>query len=143
MEEIVRQGTIYGPILCGVTTDKVNSCNKKVITHYNTETEIETMTYVDDICGVGSKGNVEQIIDNCIELEMKKKMTFSTEKSQYMIMKFGKKEPELINKNVAKGKIERIPLYKYLGDYITEDGKKSIHIREKERKNKLHDIYDN
>ena len=32
------------------------------------------MTYVDDICGVGSKGNVEQIIDNnCIELEMKKR----------------------------------------------------------------------
>ena len=38
---------------------------------------------LDDIRGVGSKENVEQIIDNCIELEMKKKMTFSTEKSQY------------------------------------------------------------
>ena len=112
LEEIVRQGTIYGPILCGVTTDKVNSCNKKVITYYNTQTEIETMTYVDDICGVGSKENVEQIIDNCIEMEMKKKIIFSTEKSQYMIMKFGKKEPELINKNVAKGKIERTPIYK-------------------------------
>ena len=37
--------------------------------------------YVDDICGVGSKENVEQIIDNCIEMEMKKKMTFSTEKA--------------------------------------------------------------
>ena len=134
MEEIVRQGTIYGPILCGVTTDKVNSCNKKVITYYNTETELETMTYVDDICGVGSKENVEQIIDNCIELEMKKKMTFSTEKSQYMIMKFGKKEPELINKNVAKGEIEATPLYKYLGDYITEDGKNQFMMEKRKEK---------
>ena len=49
-------------------------------------------------------------------------------------MKFGKKEPELINKNVAKGKIERTPLYKYLGYYITEDGKNQFMIEKRKEK---------
>ena len=43
------QGTIWGPVLCAVATEKVNEMGAKANTEYGT-VEIEPMVFVDDIC---------------------------------------------------------------------------------------------
>ena len=56
--EIVRQGTILGPKLCTVNTDKVNKTGKKCITYIGPRIKTETLVYVDDIQNASS--NVKQ-----------------------------------------------------------------------------------
>ena len=41
LQEIVRQGTIYGPKICGTSTDKINKIGKKSVTMYSPNIEIE------------------------------------------------------------------------------------------------------
>ena len=54
-----------------------------------TNIEIKTLTYVDDICGIGSRENIKQVIGNCRVMEENKKITFNTDKSHYLRMTFG------------------------------------------------------
>ena len=71
VSEIVRQGTIYGPILCGISTDKVNPTSNHVSIRYGQELEIEPMIYVsDDMISTGDKQTIIDTIRNCRQLEL-------------------------------------------------------------------------
>ncbi len=48
-EEVVRQGTISGPKLCSINTDKVNSIGMKCIATIGPNLKCEVLIYVDDI----------------------------------------------------------------------------------------------
>ena len=63
LTEAVRQGTIYGPILCSITTDKINKIGGQSFESMGRNIEIKTFTYVDDICGIGSWENIKQVIE--------------------------------------------------------------------------------
>jgi hypothetical protein len=122
VKSIVRQGTIYGPVLCSVSTDKVNKIGRKQEIKYG-DVILEPMTYVDDILAAGDIEMVIGTIDNCRKLERMKKMTFNNQKSQYQILNFStNKTPEEIKEKVKKGEIKRTHIYKYLGEIITENG---------------------
>ena len=54
---IVRQGTIPGPKLCNVNTDKINTIGRKCYTYIGPRVRIETLTYVDDIQNGSSNTN--------------------------------------------------------------------------------------
>jgi hypothetical protein len=122
VKEIVKQGSIYGPVLCGISTDKINKIGKYVAIKYENQVDIEPMIYVDDIIAVGNKETIEETIRNCRELEIRKKMTFNNEKSNYQILKFSNQKAEEIKEKVKKGTISRTKTYKYLGDIINEAG---------------------
>ena len=92
LKDIVRQGTIYGPKICGITTDKVNNIGEKTVTVYNTNVDVESLIYVDDIMGAGSKNMVEGVVRNLRQMETLKKFTFNTKKTKYMIIKTNKKQ---------------------------------------------------
>lgn len=62
-EEIVRQRTICGPILCSVSTYKVNKMAEKAIYDYGS-VEVEPIILVDDICGVGDIKTIEKTIES-------------------------------------------------------------------------------
>ena len=47
--EIVKQGTLSGPVLCNINTDKVNQVGHKSITTIGPNIRIEALIYVDDI----------------------------------------------------------------------------------------------
>ena len=134
VSEIVRQGTIYEPILCGISTDKVNPTSNHVSIRYGQELEIEPMIYVDDIISIGDKQTIIDTIRNCRQLELQKKITFNNEKSKYQILNFSKQKIEELSEKVKKGKIGRAKTYKYLGDVINEEGNYNESI--KGRKNK-------
>ena len=59
VNNIVRQGTIMGPKLCCINTDKINNIGRKCITSIGPKVKEEMLTYVDDISYASS--SVEKI----------------------------------------------------------------------------------
>ena len=135
LREVVRQGTIWGPTLCAVATEKINSIGEKVSTLYSESTNIESLIFVDDICGAGSRETVGKVIGNCRTIEERKKMTFNEKKSNYQILEFGKKrERKEIDERVKKGPIKRTNNYKYMGEHVNNKANYDDSIDHKEKK---------
>ena len=61
---LVKQGTIMGPILCIVETDKINKNGEMCYTTYGPEKRINHLLYVDDIVGVGSPMVIQNTVKN-------------------------------------------------------------------------------
>ena len=55
-ENIVRQGTVYGPKICIASMDKVNLLGNDVVTYYGPDIPIRAVTFVDDVSGAGGIG---------------------------------------------------------------------------------------
>ena len=136
--EIVRQGTVWGPKLCCVTTDEINSKVQSLKTKVG-EISIGARVFVDDITGMGSMENMARIVESCRYFEENKKFTFSSEKSQIMKVrpsrsKRGKADIEEKVLKIKKGEVKKTEIYKYLGDYITEEGNKLTCIEKRTEK---------
>ena len=54
LKDIVRQGTVSGPPICGATMDNINKIGYNVVTHYGPNLEIKILAYVDDLSSAGS-----------------------------------------------------------------------------------------
>ena len=74
VHDIVKQGTIFGPKLCSVATEKINGITP--------ELTIGAPVYVDDILGIGDCKTVENVIRNSRRLEEDKKFRYSWKKNQ-------------------------------------------------------------
>ena len=107
--EIVKHGTIFGPKLCSVATEKINGIGEEISTHITPELTIRAPVYVDDILGIGDCKTVEKVIRNSRRLEEDKKF-----------IKSGKGKIEETKESVKEGIIERIDEYKYLGWWFSE-----------------------
>lgn len=128
--EIVKQGTVFGPILCCCSTAKVNRMKKRPVTIITPTMEIEPLVYVDDIGAAGSKEMIEATGLNLREMEKKKRFTFSEDKSKIMTIKTGKTESEKPNIKLKKGEIKEAEEYKYLGNWICSKGTLERQIKE-------------
>ena len=106
MEEIVKQGTVFGPKLCCASTGKINEgLNKREVIYPGSAAE--AVTFVDDINGNGSKEFVEAVMMNASRKESEKLWEFSTDKSKWMCIEGRKKDTEEISVEIKQGKIER------------------------------------
>ena len=137
LEAAVKQGTIFGPLFCSVTTDKVNSINGTSYTMIGAEKEIENLIFVDDIIGIGSKEKLKSVEKSLQAMEEEKKFTFHDKKSNIMIMKFQKKKTKKVagkdelNIKVKKGRIEQAKEFKYLGESYNEKGDNKTKIQKR------------
>ena len=86
VNDIVRQGTIFGPKLCCISTQNVNNLILPMKTVISPEIEVEAPVYVDDILGVGNKDTVEKAIKNTSIMEQRRKFKFNPKKSKYMVI---------------------------------------------------------
>ena len=131
---IVRQGTVYGPQMCGVSMARVNDIGRNVITFYGPNLILQATQYVDDITSAGSPRAINNTIYNCSLLEDQKKMSFSIEngKTEYVIIN-PKKENEAITQTVRKGHVPRAKEHKALGTWVDEKGTYGINVK----KNKM------
>ena len=77
VNDIVRQGTIFGPKLCCISTQNVNNLILPMKTVISPEIEVEAPVYVDDILGVGNKDTVEKAIKNTSIMEQRRKFKFN------------------------------------------------------------------
>lgn len=123
VKDIVRQGTIFGPKLCCISTQKINNRIEPLQTRITPELTIGAPVYVDDILAMGSKDTVEAAIRNTRMLEERKKFKFNRTKSKYMVINTGRETEVAVNESVKDGVIEKIDEYKYLGVWMTEDNK--------------------
>ena len=49
LTEIVRQGSMYGPILCNLSTDKINEINKPITELITPEVGLSVLVFVGNI----------------------------------------------------------------------------------------------
>ena len=121
VREIVKQGTVYGPKLCCASTSKVNEGLSTEEVLYPT-VSVQALAYVDDINSNGGKKVVEEVMKKCGRMEEEKLWEFSTEKSNWMCQRNRKRNVEDIEVEVKQGKIEKVRVYKYLGNMVNEEG---------------------
>ena len=128
VKEMVKQGTIFGPIICSVETFTVTSFGEEVKYRYG---KINTgmPVFMDDMATAGKVEHIRKGINNCAKMEKEKKISFGMKKTKYMIVKTGREEEE-INETVKAGRIQRTDKCKYLGITISTDGQLTEHIKE-------------
>ena len=126
---IVRQGTVYGPQLCGVSMARVNDIGRDVVTMYGPKLIIRSTQFLDDVSSAGSPRAITNTIYNCNLLEDTKKMTFNNKngKTEYTIV-HPSKDNETITSCVKNGQILRVPEHKSVGIWIDERGTYMINI---------------
>ena len=73
VKNTVKQGTIYGPVMCGLSTSRVNGIGERVVYTYGPQVEIESLVYVDDMNNGGNHQNSEKFVRNCKCLEVQKR----------------------------------------------------------------------
>ena len=128
-QNIVRQGTVYGPQLCGVSMARVNGIGRDVVTMYGPSLIIRSTQFVDDVSSAGSPRAVSNTIYNCSLLEDTKKMTFNNKngKTEYSVI-HPTKNDETITNGVKNGQIMRVPEHKAVGIWIDERGTYMINL---------------
>ena len=126
---MVKQGKIFGPIMCCAETSTVNSIGEEVKYRYG-KINIGMPGFMDDIATAGKAENIRKGINNCAKMEKEKKISFGLKKTKYMIVKTGREEEEEINETVKAGRIRRTDKCKYLGIIISTDGQLTEHIKE-------------
>ena len=136
-DNIVRQGTIPGPKLCAVNTDKINSVGRKCYTYIGPRVKVESIIFMDDIQHPTT--TIENIIKTANNLEIfenTKGYTFSIDKTKTAILIAGKKKNKTyeIDAYVKRGKIVITDEYKYLGKWYDERGDNRLAIEKKKTK---------
>ena len=139
VHEITKQGTIYGPILCDINTDKVNTIGSRNVTTIGPNIQCMSLIYVDDIEHGGSHlESIERAASNCSSMEQLKKYIFNNEveKTAFMIInpKKSSKDIQELKTEVKRGKIKRTLQYKYLGNWYNEKYNHDTDIKAKASK---------
>ena len=129
IEEIVKQGTTYGPVMCCAVTASVNNIGEKVCCKYG-DTGIGMQVFLDDISAVGDAEEVRKGRRNCKKMETLKKFEYGLKKTKIMIVRTGKGEVEQIQERVKQGTVLETDKYKYLGMVINTEGNLKDHIQE-------------
>ena len=131
--EVVKQGTILGPTLCCVETDKINDVGE------DQERSIDggvigILVFVDDVMSVGTAEDARKCIRNLHVMEILKKFTYGLKKTKFMVINSGKEGTEEIHEQVKEGYVEECEMYKYLGLWISKQGDCLLHIKKKDEK---------
>ena len=129
IKKIVKQGTTYGPVMCCVTTARVNDIREKVYCKYG-DTEIGMPVFMDDIAAVGEAEQIRKGIRNCRKMETLKKFEYGLKKTKIMIVRTGQGKKEQIQERVQQGTVVETDRYKYLRMVINTAGNLKDHIQE-------------
>ena len=126
--DVVKQGTISGPLICCSEVDEINNINEVVSVPYGPDMDIGMPEYVDDVSAAGDPSDIRKGIRNCREME-KYKFTYGLEKTKYMIVKTGKELPETITERVKEGIVQQTNQQKYVGIWMNEKANLTSHLK--------------
>ena len=101
IQEVVKQGSTYGPIMCCTTTSKVNDISEKVEVKYG-EILIGMPIFMDDIAAIGGAEDIRKGIRNCRKMEIEKKMEYELTKTNIVVIKTGIGITEKIEEEIRK-----------------------------------------
>ena len=130
LKNIVRQGTVSGPPICGATMDCINKIGFNVVTHYGPELQIKILAFVDDLASGGSVETANKTVANCSIMEEKKKISFNTERGKSGVLVVNEKRNEIgtITAEVRKGGFQKVDEHKLLGTWMDKTGRYKINI---------------
>ena len=94
VKEVIKQGTIFGPIMCCAETSTVNSIGEEVKYSYG-KINIGMPVFMDDIATAGKTEHIRKGTKNCARMEKEKKISFGLKKTKYKIVKTGRGEEEI------------------------------------------------
>ncbi len=85
IEEAVRQGTVFGSTMCGVSTNRINKMGQPDPLILHGSIEIGCPIYVDDITGMRTNKQIENTGRKMSGLEVIKKFQFNNkeDKTEY------------------------------------------------------------
>ena len=106
-----------------------HSVGEKVDYKYG-EIEIGMSIYIDDISVAEGSEEAKEGIRKRARMEVEKKMKHSLRKTNYMVVRTGKKKEDNIPEQMKAGNIQRTKKYKYLEITINEEGNLKGHIEE-------------
>ena len=128
IEELVRQGTLFGPLFCCASTARVNVIGEPVIQNPGS-VEVKIPASIDDMNSTTKDpDNIEKAIRNCRRLEIEKKYTFELNKTNFMIIDKEERIMVRVEETLQKGKVKEVASYKYGGIQINQDGNLNLHI---------------
>ena len=70
VDEIVKQGTIWGPKMCCTTTDEINKFTEDAGTSIGT-TNVDCRIFVDDMASIGNETTIKNAVDGCCYVILK------------------------------------------------------------------------
>ena len=112
IKEIVKQGSIFGPIMCCATTSRVNNIGKTVQYSYR-KVDIGMSVYMDDTAAAGGIAEIRKGIRNCAKMEKEMNMRYGPKKVKYMMVKT--EGEEIVQEKVKSGAVQKTQTYHYLG----------------------------
>ena len=112
IKEIVKQGSIFGPIMCCATTSRVNNIGATVQYSYG-KVDIGISVYMDDIAAAGGIAEIRKGIRNCAKMEKEMNMRYGPKKVKYMMVKT--EGEEIVQEKVKSGAVQKTQTYHYLG----------------------------
>ena len=119
IKQTVRQGTVFGPLLCAVSTDRMNSIGESLASSLTPALEVGALIYMDDITSAGDIRTAGKAVASLRKLEEMKKFTFSQDKSGYMITNQRKGSAKLIEQT-ERGEVKQVKEYKYMGTMLND-----------------------
>lgn len=154
MKEIIMQGGIFGGIFCALQMDILGKknlqrdngnnennenekedkkLNDKDIFKYRECLQIPPLGFIDDCAGFSRCGTGSLIMNVKTEETIKsKKLSLSNDKCH--LMHFGKSKNQCVKLKVKDSIMEKVQNEKYLGQYISSDGKNDKNIKERSNK---------
>ena len=115
-DDIVKQGTTLGPILCSISTGKYCETERFFIG----DTKIGPLGYVDDLLSISrTETDVLKSHESAIHFQLKKRLQLS--KTRYKMLKINSKKPNITTITINDNPIEHKSEFKYLGDVINSN----------------------
>ena len=136
LEEIVRQGSVYGNQICIASMDRINYIGKDITTFYGPNLPIRAVTFVDDVTASGGDALANNVIYNCHVLEEQKKFTFNNKngKTEYLIIGEFEEDMNAITSCVKRGTIQLAKEHKVLGSWFDSSGNYGINTEKRKEK---------
>ena len=99
VEEVVKKGIIFGPIMCCASTSKVNTIQEALKYQYG-EVEIGMPVFMDDIAVVGTADNIGKRIPSCRRMKIEKKIIHGLQETKDHMLELNRK-CEVINREIS------------------------------------------
>ena len=131
VNNVVKQGTIYGPAICSKEMECVNTSCHKTVSYYGPHIEIESLAYVDDLIAAITKALSKTVLANIGNLEDKKKMIVNMIKSNYMVVHKKKNENTDLDATINQKKVKQTCEQEYLGTWINDKASCQFNINKR------------
>ena len=106
VKEVVKQGTLFVPVMCCASTSRVNTIPESVKYQYG-KVKMGMSIFMDDIAAVEKAVDTRKGIQNCRWMKIEKKVIHGLKKTKYLVINTGNEPEEVIEERVKEGIVQK------------------------------------